>query len=452
MMMATFHKCDGNYFVAVKGAPESVLDVSARVLTEDDEVAMTEADRRTWRDRNEHMADQGLRVLAVAKKEVDDADSQPYENLTFSGLIGLQDPPREGIEDSIDQCRGAGIKVIMVTGDHPRTAKAVGRKLGLIGDEDEAFRGEELKDFDDLIRAERHRLVKASIFARVSPEQKLDLIALHQENGSVVAMTGDGVNDAPALKKADIGIAMGKRGTQVAREAADMILKDDTFSAIAAAVGQGRVIFDNIRKFISYLLSCNLGSVLCVAFCSVLSLPLPVVPLQILYLNLVTDVFPAVALGLGEGEEDVMKRLPRKRGDPILAGSQLIQIGYLGLAIASIVTASMAIALVGMNMEKSRAVTVSFLTLGFARVWNVFNLRGPKTAVLRNEITRNPYVWYALGICCLLLTAAALAPGLSHVLSISDLDWPGWTLIMAMSLMTLAAGQILLAVLKKKEE
>jgi len=442
-MMATFHKFDGNFFVAVKGAPEAVLKASSRIQIENYEAPLTGKKRKRLVEHNERMADQGLRVLATAKKMVDKAETQPYENLVFSGLVGFQDPPREGIKESIEQCRGAGIKVIMVTGDHPRTARAIGRELGLVQHgEETAVHSEELTDLEDLTGEERQALIESSIFARVSPKQKLDLITLHQDNGSIVAMTGDGVNDAPALKKADIGIAMGKRGTQVAREAADMILKDDAFATIVTAVGQGRVIFDNIRKFITYLLSCNLGSVMCVAFCSVLSLPLPVVPLQILYLNLVTDVFPAVALGLGEGEEDVMKRRPRKSHEPILAKRYLIQIGYLGMIIAVTATASLSIALDWLKMAEPQAVTVSFLTLGFARVWNVFNMRSPKTAVLRNDITRNRYVWFAVGICCFLLFSAALAPGLSSVLSCSSLDLPGWGLIAVMSLLTLAAGQI----------
>jgi Ca2+-transporting ATPase len=443
MMMATFHKLNGKFYVAVKGAPESVLEASSRVLTEEDEDRLGEEDKKNWMDTNEGMADQGLRVLAVAKKEVTNRDAPPYEDLAFSGLVGLQDPPREGIKESIERCRDAGIQVVMVTGDHPRTAKAIGRKLGLIQKDSDRIQSEGLEELGDLTDEEQQRLIETPIFARVTPKQKLDLIGLHRENGSVVAMTGDGVNDAPALKKADIGIAMGKRGTQVAREAADMILKDDAFDTIVAAVSQGRVIFDNIRKFISYLLSCNLGSVMGVGFCSVLSLPLPVTPLQILYLNLVTDVFPAVALGLGEGEEGIMARRPRKRDEPILAKPQFVRIGYLGLIIALAVTASLVLAANWMGMEKSQAVTVSFLVLGFARLWNVFNMRGRKTPILRNDITQNRYVWFAIGICCVLLFSAAMAPGLSGVLATSPLGLPGWGLIAGMSLIPLAMGQIL---------
>ena len=320
MMMATFHEENGSFLVAVKGAPESVLKASSHVLTRDDKLELSDEEQKEWMIRNDQMANQGLRVLAFAKKNVKNSKVSSYQDLIFLGLVGLRDPPRKGIKESIVQCRKAGIQVIMVTGDHPRTARAIGRELGLIhsDDEESVIQSEELQNLDDLPKKERQRLINAAIFARVTPEQKLDLIKLHQENGSIVAMTGDGVNDAPALKKANIGIAMGKRGTQVAREAADMILKDDAFSTIVIAISQGRVIFENIRKFISYLLSCNLGSVAAVALCSVLSLPLPVVPLQILYLNLVTDVFPAVALGLGEGEEGIMLRSPRKSKEPII--------------------------------------------------------------------------------------------------------------------------------------
>ena len=447
MMMATFHKKNGDFLVAVKGAPEAVLEASSFVLTKDEETELSDEKRKEWKSQNDRMANQGLRVLAFAKKKVKNKEVFPYQDLIFSGLVGLWDPPRKGIKKSIDQCRNAGIHVIMVTGDHPRTARAIGQELGLISEDDgeeKVFKSKELKNLDDLSNKERQHLIDASIFARVSPEQKLDLIKLHQENGSIVAMTGDGVNDAPALKKANIGIAMGKRGTQVAREAADMILKDDAFSTIVTAISQGRVIFENIRKFISYLLSCNLGSVAAVALCSVLNLPLPVMPLQILYLNLVTDVFPAVALGLGEGEEGIMQRSPRTSGEPVLARNHLIKIGGLGLIIALVVTAALAAAFVWIKMNRDQAVTVSFLTLGFARVWNVFNMRDRRSNFFINEITRNKYVWGSVAVCCFLLLIAAFAPGLHTVLATSFLDIKSWILILGASLIPLLLGQVMI--------
>jgi len=445
MMMATFHKKNGDYLVAVKGAPEAVLEASSHVLTAEEENDFSDKQRKEWMAQNDQMANQGLRVLAFAKKKVKNKEASPYKDLIFSGLIGLWDPPRKGVKESLDQCRNAGIHVIMVTGDHPRTAKAIGKELGLISEDEgegKVFQSKKLRNLDDIPKKDRKRLIDAAIFARVSPEQKLDLIKLHQENGSIVAMTGDGVNDAPALKKANIGIAMGGRGTQVAREAADMILKDDAFSTIVIAINQGRVIFENIRKFIAYLLSCNLGSVVAVALCSILNMPLPIAPLQILYLNLVTDVFPAVALGLGEGEEGIMERSPRKSQETILARSQLIRIGGLGLIIAFVVTATLAIALKWMKMNGDQAVTISFLTLGFARVWNVFNMRDSGSNIIMNEISRNKYVWGSIAVCIFLLLFAAFAPGLHKVLSTSFLDINGWILILGASLIPLLLGQV----------
>ncbi len=445
MMMATFHKKNGDYLVAVKGAPEAVLEASSHVLTAEEENDFSDKQRKEWMAQNDQMANQGLRVLAFAKKKVKNKEASPYKDLVFSGLIGLWDPPRKGVKESLDQCRNAGIHVIMVTGDHPRTAKAIGKELGLISEDEgegKVFQSKKLRNLDDIPKKDRKRLIDAAIFARVSPEQKLDLIKLHQENGSIVAMTGDGVNDAPALKKANIGIAMGGRGTQVAREAADMILKDDAFSTIVIAINQGRVIFENIRKFIAYLLSCNLGSVVAVALCSILNMPLPIAPLQILYLNLVTDVFPAVALGLGEGEEGIMERSPRKSQETILARSQLIRIGGLGLIIAFVVTATLAIALKWMKMNGDQAVTISFLTLGFARVWNVFNMRDSGSNIIMNEISRNKYVWGSIAVCIFLLLFAAFAPGLHKVLSTSFLDINGWILILGASLIPLLLGQV----------
>ncbi len=290
---------------------------------------------------------------------------------------------------------------------------------------------------------EQKRILEAPILARVSPKQKLDLIALYQGNGSVVAMTGDGVNDAPALKKADIGIAMGQRGTQVAREAADMVLKDDAFSTIVVAVEQGRVIFDNIRKFVLYLISCNVSEIAVVFLASLINVPLPIRPLQILFLNLVTDVFPALALGVGEGDPAVMKRRPRDPEEPILTRRHWGAIGGYGLIITISVLGGLGLAFNWLGMEEGQAVTVSFLTLAFAQLWHVFNMRGQDSSLLRNEVTRNPFVWGALVLCIVLLLVAVYLPVLADVLKVVDPGPKGWALVLVMSLMPLVVGQIL---------
>jgi Ca2+-transporting ATPase len=442
-MMATFHRDDNRFEVAVKGAAESVLDVCSEIMTADGKEELSAKAREHWLERNEQMANEGLRVLALAQKWVDDPDADPYDALTFLGLSGLLDPPREEVKPSLIACQEAGVNVVMVTGDHPATATKIAMAVDLVEDDEvEVVRGAEIKSPDDLSEEERGRILQARILARVSPEQKLDLISLHQDNGSIVAMTGDGVNDAPALKKADIGVAMGQRGTQVAQEAADMVLRDDAFSTIITAVKQGRVIFENIRKFVFYLLSCNVSEIMVVSLASIVNMPLPIRPLQILFLNLVTDVFPALALGLGEGDPAIMERSPRDPAEPILTRDHWRGIAGYGLLITLSVLGAFVLALNWLEGDEEHAVTISFLTLAFAQLWHVFNMREEGSGLLRNEVTENPYVWGALVLCTGLLFAAVYLPGLNDLLQTVDPRIEGWSVVIPFSLVPLIIGQI----------
>jgi Ca2+-transporting ATPase len=331
----------------------------------------------------------------------------------------------------------------MVTGDKAETARTIATQVAMVSSEQtEVVRGQELTDEDRDLEAEAE---EADIFARVNPGQKLELVSTLQESGQVVAMTGDGVNDAPALKKADIGIAMGRRGTQVAQQAADMVLKDDSFATIAAAIEQGRNIFKNIRKFAIYLLSCNASEILVVSLASLTSLPLPIRPLQILYLNLVTDVFPALALGVGEGTEQVMHRPPRDPEESVLTRDHWLGISAYSTLIGFSVLGSFILALRRFEMDNLHAVTVGFLTLAFAQLWHVFNMRSLGTGLIRNEVTSNPYVWGALGLCIGLLLAAVYLPFLSELLGTTPLDLTGWGLTLGFSLVPLIFGQLLKA-------
>ncbi|MGK7346454.1 MAG: cation-translocating P-type ATPase [Candidatus Nitrospinota bacterium M3_3B_026] len=441
-MMATFHRAEGAFRVAVKGGPEEVLAASARIRDGEGERALGEDERREWLERNEAMARGGLRVLALAAKNVDDVNAGPYDDLVFLGLVGLADPPRKGVRDALEKCGTAGVRVVMATGDQPETARHIARAVGLTDMEDAAvISGRDIRPLENLSEKERERLRAASILARVSPEQKLDLVDIHQRGGATVAMTGDGVNDAPALKKADIGIAMGLRGTQVAREAADMTLKDDAFESIVAAIEQGRVIFDNIRKFVLYLLSCNVSEVFVVAIATVMNAPLPILPLQILFLNLVTDVFPALALGVGPGDPAIMRRPPRPAGEDILTRGHWAAIMGYGALITAATLGAFAFALARPGMDESGAVTVAFLTLAFSQLWNVFNMRSKESGLFLNDITRNPWVWGALGLCAALLAAAVYVPRLSAALSAPPPDAVGWLAVMGFSALPFILGQ-----------
>lgn len=443
-MMATYHKVDGRYRVAVKGSPEAVLEVCTSARSGRNNSEMDKEARKAWLEWNERLAEEGLRVLAAAEKEADSPDVEPYENLTCLGLIGLLDPPRKDVKEAIDACQAAGIRAVMVTGDQPVTARNIGLAVGLVDDPDvEVIHGSDIREPEDLSREDRERFMQSPIFCRVSPKQKLDLIGLHQSNGSIVAMTGDGVNDAPALKKADIGVAMGKRGTQVAQEAADMVLKDDAFRTIVVAVEQGRAIFDNIRKFILYLLSGNVAEIMVVGFALLAGAPLPILPLQILYLNMLSDVFPALALGLGKGDSSKMKRPPREPKEPVLTRSHWLAIGGYGLLISSMVLSAFALAFIWLKADEGMAVTVSFLTLAFARLWHTFNMRDRGSAFVKNVVTCNPFVWAALALCTALLLVATYLPGLSLVLSLESPAVKEWVLILGFSLAPWVVGQAL---------
>lgn len=447
-MMATFHEDETGYYVAIKGAPDAVLEITTHVLTAEGTQEMTDNTRQQWNERNQQMAAEGLRVLALAQRSADSSEVTPYKDATLVGLVGLEDPPREDVRSALEACKTAGIRVVMVTGDQPITARNIAQDVGLTGkvDENGIVHGLDLKDAEELSEDERHRLLEAPIFARVNPKQKLDLITLHQSTGAIVAMTGDGVNDAPALKKADIGVAMGQRGTQVATEAADMVLEDDAFSTIVAAVEQGRVIFNNIRRFVLYLLSCNISEVMVVALASIVNAPLPIRPLQILFLNLVTDVFPALALGVGEGDPSIMEHPPRDPEESILTRRHWLAIGGYGSMITAAVLTVFAISLVGLDMSDDRAVSISFLTLAFAQLFHVFNMRDPDSNPLRNDITQNPFVWGAVVLCTVLLLLAVYLPGFNDVLGVVDPGATGWALVAGFSVLPLIVGQTIAVV------
>ncbi len=448
-MMATFHKAEGTYLVAVKGAPEAVLGVSGSVLRGGGVTALTDEMKDIWLKQNEELGEKGYRIIAHAYKYVESDTSPPYEDLTLLGLICLLDPPRSDVKDAIRKCLGAGINVVMVTGDQPSTALNIAQSLGLTDAKNKkALHGSEIGNLKEMPDTEREGVLSAPVLARISPEQKLDIVSMYQSRGLVVAMTGDGVNDAPALKQADIGIAMGTRGTQVAQEASDMVLKDDSFSTIVVAIEQGRIILDNIRKFIYYLISCNVSEILVVSIASFTEMPLPVLPLQILFLNLVTDVFPALALGVGEGEKNIMSSPPMEPGQSILTKRNWLGIVGYGTLMSLSVLGALIISIEHLGYGVERAVSVSFLTLAFVQLFHVFNMRAPGSYFIKNEITRNPYVWGALLLCVIILLLAVYLAPVATVLRVLNPGAMGWLVIISMGLIPLIIGQAIMFIKK----
>jgi len=441
-MMATIHKAKNQFSVFVKGAPEAVLDHATHIFSEGGPKKLDQEQLSLWHKRTDELARRGLRVLAVAMKQVKDNTVLPYQNLVFLGLLGLHDPARTDVPEAIRDCHRAGMRVVMITGDHAVTARNIAERIGLTGENVTVIEGRHLSAPKDLTEDERRKLIETDVFARVSPSQKLDLITVFQSAGEIVAMTGDGVNDAPALKKADIGIAMGLRGTQIAREAAAMVLQDDAFPTIVEAIREGRIIFRNIQRFVTYLLSCNLAEILVIGLAIIVGLPLPLLPLQILFLNLVTDVFPAFALGAGEGEEDILGRPPRNPKQPILTQGRWATIITHGFVITLATLGALMAAHLWLGLEGDSAVTISFLTLAFAQLWHVFNMREANAGLILNDITRNKFVWGALILCTSLLLGATYLPALADILHLVPPDRSGWALIITMSVVPVLSGQI----------
>jgi Ca2+-transporting ATPase len=446
-MMATVHRDGDGYLYAVKGAPEHVLAAADCEWDGRATRPLDKARRSDWARRQTEAAAGGLRLIGLAMKRAAMATEPPYTGLTFVGIACLRDPLRADVPGAIRASQRAGVRVVMLTGDHADTAAAIARDAGIGGDEPRVVEGHALGALDAGTAEEPalRRIADADIFARVAPETKLSLVKLFQDAGHVVAMTGDGVNDAPALRKAHIGIAMGRRGTDVAREAADMILKDDAFATIIVAMHQGRVIFDNIRRFVIYLMSCNVSEILVVGIAVGAGLPPPLLPLQILFLNLVTDVFPAFALGLGRGDAGVMERPPRDPAEPVVGRPEWVRIALLGIIITAATLGAFWLALGRLALPGDQAITVAFLTLALAQLWNVFNVRTGRSGFLQSDVARNPFVWAAIALCTGLLAVALALPELALVLDLPHPGKAGLILAFGMSLVPLALGQGLVA-------
>lgn len=435
-IMATLQESAATYYVAAKGAVE---EVSELCHWENDGA------RKSELEISERMAADGLRTLAFAYREsaqMPSADFTREEKLTYLGLIGFLDPPRKEVTPALMACHDAGIKVIMVTGDHPATSLNIAKQVNLVQpDEQLVLTGKDLQLFDFSSKTDQEKMLKCQVFARVNPAQKLDMIDFYQKRGDIVGMTGDGVNDAPALKKSDIGIAMGLRGTAVAAEAADMILKDDSFTSIVKAIGQGRVIFENIRKFIVFLLSCNMSEIFVVTFAGFLNVGNPLLPLQILFINIVTDVFPALALGVGKENDKLMLSPPRDPKKPVLELKDWRRIVYYALVMTVCVLGVFWFGTSQLGLSHQEGNTVTFYALSLAQLLHVFNLYSGKGRFLKNEITRNKFIWRAQLLCILILLATYYVPFLKQMLSLQDLDMLSLGLILTAGLFPLVIIQ-----------
>ncbi|UCC73591.1 MAG: HAD-IC family P-type ATPase [Gemmatimonadota bacterium] len=444
-LMATFHRSpDGRIIACVKGGPRRLVQESRSERVGDGTVPLGGAARERLIERNRALAARGLRVLAFAYRELDPSESPgpaAIHDLVFAGFAGIQDPPADGVKETIQRFHGAGVRTVMITGDQAVTAEAVGRELGLLRDGDEAMKGREISRLseDELC----DRLEHVAAFSRVSPEDKLRIVEAFQNRGAIVGMLGDGVNDAAALKKADIGVAMGLRGTDVAKETADVVLQDDRFETIGAAVEDGRVIYDNIRKFIFYLFSCNLSEVATLLITGLAGMPLPLLPLQILWLNLVTDVFPALALAMEPPEPDVMQRPPRDPRSAILSPWFLSSVGTFALLITAATLGVFFWALEVRQLAVPHAVTLAFMTLALAQLFHVFNARSARPVVTMARLFRNRWVWGALAVTIGLQIATVQVPLLSRVLRTVPLGASDWATVLIASLMPLVVGQIL---------
>ncbi|QRM90787.1 HAD-IC family P-type ATPase [Lacinutrix sp. WUR7] len=445
-LMATLNKNGNGYTVYVKGAFESIINHCETILK--DNKAQEFENKKEWTNRVNDMASQGLRVLAFAFKNYETKPKKEdlLSHITFLGVIGFLDPAREDVKPTIKIYKEAGIKVVMMTGDHPGTAKKIAEEIGLISKNaasNSIIHGKDLHFEDQTDHTIKTKLLDASVFARVTPEQKLNLVAFYQKNKNVVGMFGDGINDIPALRKADIGIAMGIRGTQAAREAADIILKNDKFTTMELAISQGRAVFDHIRQFVVYLLSCNLAEVVSVGLAALLNLPAPLLPLQILFLNLVTDIFPALALGMGKGEADIMKRQPRKANEPIMTRKLWLSTIIYGLCITLAVVGITAYSYFVLQLAAQTINNMAFYTLVLAQLLNVFNMTKNNIPFINNEITNNPWVWAAIILSLFITISAYYISPVAKTLFLTELSIEQIGLVFVFAIGSLALAQII---------
>lgn len=420
-LMSTKHTMEGNSTMLVKGAVDVLMERIEKIQIGEEIRPVTEKDKRQIAAQNQAFSREGLRVLGFAYKIVSDELELSLEDeygLTFLGLIAMMDPPREESKAAVEECKGAGIRPIMITGDHKVTAAAIAKRIGILEKESEACEGAEI---DGMSEEELKKFVEGiSVYARVSPEHKIRIVRAWQDKGNIVSMTGDGVNDAPALKQADIGVAMGITGSEVSKDAAAMVLTDDNFATIVKAVENGRNLYRNIKSAIQFLLSGNFGAILAVLYASIMALPVPFAPVHLLFINLLTDSLPAIALGLEPHSKEVMKEKPRPMNESILTKDFLFKVGTEGLSIG--VTTMIAF-LIGYHSGENAllASTMAFATLCCARLFHGFNCKSDRPVVFTKAVINNIYLIGAFILGIILITCVVMIPGLHSIFKVQTL-------------------------------
>ena len=436
--MTTAHRLpEGGFRLIAKGAPDVLIARCTQLLQGGEVRPLTGAMKAKLLSDNSRLAERALRVLAVAYRDVSALPSDDRESesqLIFCGLIAMEDPPRPGVKEAVTQCKRAGILPVMITGDHAATALAIGQRLGIAESSSQVMTGPELDRLDD--GALSKKVFQYRIFARVSPEHKVKLVRAFQQRGMVVAMTGDGVNDAPALKAADIGCAMGKNGTEVAQSAADMVLTDDDFSTIVAAVREGRGIYQNIRKTVHFLLSCNIGEILVVFVAFLLRAPTPLLAIQLLWVNLVTDSFPALALGADPIQGDVMEQPPHKREEGVFSGGVGFAVAVEGCLVGALALLAYTIGRAFFDYDPAAPAigrTMAFCVLSLSQLVHSLNMRS-EHSVLKLGLLSNRKLVAACGFCAILMVSVVLFPPLSALFQTTALTALQWLVVAALSL------------------
>lgn len=429
-LMSTVYKLDNEYTMLTKGAIDVILDRVDNIIKDGKVCPITNDDIENIKSINQKMSENGLRVLAFAQKQLNDIeiDLKDEHNLTFVGLISMIDPPREESMQAVKDCHMAGILPVMITGDHKVTATAIAKQIGIFKDGDISLTGTEIDNMSD---EELSKILnKVSVYARVSPEHKIRIVNLWQEKGNIVAMTGDGVNDAPALKSANIGIAMGITGTDVSKDAASVILTDDNFATIIKAVANGRNIYANIKNSIKFLLSGNTSGILSVLYTSIMALPMPFSAVHLLFINLLTDSLPAIAISMDNPTKDIIKEKPRKSDESILTKDFFKEIVIHGINIAIFTIIAFYI---GLKTNNETASTMAFSTLCLARLWHSFNSRSRKS-IIKQGLFSNKYIIYAILIGFILLVSVLLLPPLQNLFDVEPLSTTNLLFVLVLSL------------------